>query len=171
MGAHQQDIGGYNHVNTITLKGIIDEDFINYKLPSMTLMFPTCTFKCGNDLCQNRIIAEQTNITVPITTICDRYISNPITQAIVFQGLEPLDSFDECLALIDCLRNTYNCKDDVVIYTGYNKEEITDKIELLKPYGNIAIKYGRFIPNDSTHMDKVIGVRLASQNQWAEYFF
>ena len=30
------------------LKGIIDEDFVNYKVPCMVLEFPYCDFKCGS---------------------------------------------------------------------------------------------------------------------------
>ena len=31
------------------LKGLIEEDFCNYKKPTMTLMFPYCSFKCDNE--------------------------------------------------------------------------------------------------------------------------
>ena len=31
------------------IKGLISEDFVNYKKPAMTIMFPYCTFKCGTD--------------------------------------------------------------------------------------------------------------------------
>ena len=36
------------------IKGLISEDFINYKKPAMTIMFPRCTFKCNEVLCQNK---------------------------------------------------------------------------------------------------------------------
>ena len=35
----------------ITLKNLVDEDFVNYYIPSMFLVFPTCTFKCGREIC------------------------------------------------------------------------------------------------------------------------
>lgn len=39
----------------IALKGLVEEDFINYKKPSMFLIFPYCSFKCdeecGRDIC------------------------------------------------------------------------------------------------------------------------
>ena len=39
------------------LKGLIDEDFVNYKKPAMVLEFPYCSFKCdkecGRQVCQN----------------------------------------------------------------------------------------------------------------------
>jgi hypothetical protein len=45
--------------------------------------------------------------------------------------------------------------DDVVIYTGYTKEELTEKqyLELLKEFGNLVIKYGRYLPNNKRHYD------------------
>ena len=52
--------------------------------------------------------------------------------------------------------------------TGYYKEEIQDKIEWLKLYEPIIIKYGRFIPNQQPHYDETLGVMLASDNQYAE---
>ena len=63
------------------LKGIITEDFVNYKKPSMTLMFPKCSFKCGYDLCQNRELRNEKNIEVTSGEIIQAYISNPITEA------------------------------------------------------------------------------------------
>ena len=65
---------------------------------------------------------------------------------------------------------------DVVIYTGYTKEELQNKIykdnisylDKLKQYKNIIIKYGRYIPDQEPHYDEVLGVNLASDNQYAE---
>ena len=151
---------------TITLKGIIDEDFVNYKVPSMALMFPRCSFKCGKEYCQNSSVANEKDITVGVKTICNRYFNNDITEAIVFQGLEPLDSFDDVIMLITYLRT--GSDDDIVIYTGYNKNEIEEKIEQLKQFKNIIVKYGRFVPNQKEHFDEVLGVYLISDNQYAE---
>ena len=51
------------------LIGLIDEDFVNYKKPCMTLMFPYCnSFKCdkecGLQVCQNSILAKAPNINI-----------------------------------------------------------------------------------------------------------
>ena len=59
-------------------------------------------------------------------------------------------------------------QDDIVIYTGYNKEEIGNKINILKQFPNIIIKFGRFIPGHEKHYDDVLCVELASNNQFAE---
>lgn len=148
------------------IKGLISEDFVNYKKPSMTIMFPCCTFKCGTEYCQNSPLAKEKNIDLEIDDIVTRYINNPITESIVMQGLEPFDSWNDLMKLIDKLRSFVD--DDIVIYTGYYKEEIADKIHVLSKYKNIIVKFGRYIPNQEKHYDEVLGVYLASDNQYAE---
>lgn len=149
------------------IKGLISEDFINYKKPAMTIMFPCCNFKCGTDYCQNSHLAKAENIEIDVSDIVIRYLNNPISESIVMQGLEPFDSWNDLIEIVDRLRSSNN-NDDIVIYTGYNKEEIADKIPLLSKYKNIIIKFGRYIPNQEKHYDKVLGVWLASSNQYAE---
>jgi len=158
-------------MNTITLKGIIDEDFVNYRVPSMTLMFPTCSFKCGKDLCQNQSLKDEKPITVDINKLCKRYINNPITEAVVCQGLEPLDSFDELKRFVSVLRNQYDCQDPIVIYSGYYPDEIDDKVMILRKFNNIIIKFGRYIPNSEPVYDEILGVELASNNQFTRRYY
>ena len=128
------------------IKGIIFEDFVNYKEPSMTIEFPYCDFKCdkiwGRQICQNSELASSPTIEVPITRIVKLYMNNNITKAIVFQGLEPFDSKDDLYQLIKVFRE----------YTN----------------DNIIIKFGRFFPDQPHHYDKVLGVTLASSNQYAK---
>lgn len=148
------------------LKTFHDEDFNNYKLPSMILGFPYCTFKCSECLCQNSILARYENIDYGIDELIQRYLDNHLTKAIVMGGLEPLDSFDDIKEFISTLRLKYKCNDPVVIYTGYEKDEIIDKIRLLSYYPNVIIKIGRYEPNQERHFDDVLGVYLASDNQY-----
>ena len=152
------------------IKNIVQEDFVNYKKPSMFIAFPFCSFKCerecGIKCCQNSPLAQMPNIEVGIDTIVEAYLNNDITRAIVFGGLEPLDSFDDVYALIKAFRERTN--DDVIIFTGYYKEEIAQQIILLRQFPNIIIKYGRFIPGDKPHRDELLGVYLSSSNQYAE---
>lgn len=160
------------------LRGIIDEDIVNYHKTSMYLAFPNCSFKCekecGKPICQNAALAKSLAIDIAPEVICERYVNNPITSAIVLAGLEPFDSRFEMLVLIDCLRRLYNCDDDIVIYTGYTEEEIMNDNEHhltfanITEYPNIIIKYGRFIPNQESHFDEILGVNLASPNQYAK---
>ena len=149
------------------IKGIQEEDFINYKKPAMTIMFPHCNgFKCGAEYCQNSPLSKSEDIEIDISDIVIRYLNNPITESVVMQGLEPFDSWDDLIGFVKQLRES--CDDDIVIYTGYYKEEIADRITLLSKYKNIVIKYGRYIPNQQSHLDPILGVELASQNQFAE---
>lgn len=152
------------------IKNIVQEDFINYKKPSMFIAFPFCSFKCerecGIKCCQNSPLAQMPNIEVSIDTIVEAYLNSNITKAIVFGGLEPFDSFDDVYALIKALRERTN--DEVIIFTGFYKEEIAQQIILLRQFPNIIIKYGRFIPGDKPHRDELLGIDLASQNQYAE---
>ena len=155
----------------MTVKGIIDEDFVNYKKPSMFIAFPRCSFKCDKEskeqVCQNGILATAPDIEISCAEVLDRYVNNQITSAIVCSGLEPFEQFDQVYNFIEKLRKDYNCDDTVLIYTGYNKEEITEQIDKLKIFDNIIIKFGRFIPGQKPHYDEVLGVMLASDNQYA----
>lgn len=155
------------------IKNLVDEDFVNYKKPSMFIIFPTCSFKCdkenGCQLCQNSKLAQEPNIDVAIHYIVDRYISNPITKAIVCGGLEPLDSPDDLLELVRTLREQ-QVFDDIVVYTGYSEEEWFQMPvqSALCAYDNIIIKFGRFRPGEEPHYDETLGVMLASSNQYAK---
>lgn len=154
------------------IKGIIDEDFVNYKVPSMTINTNTCTFKCdkesGGKYCQNSELAIAPAIDISTEALILRYLRNDITKAVCFAGLEPLDQFLEVNDFIFTLRRKYKCSDVVVIYTGYNKDEIQGELEALKKSENIIVKFGRYVPNKEKHYDEVLGVYLASPNQYAE---
>ena len=154
----------------MVIKGVTAEDFSNYKKPSMFIAFPRCDFKCdrecGVQVCQNGALAKAPDIDIDVGIIVKKYLDNTITKAVVAGGLEPFDSWSDLLLFIKKFRE--KSQDDIVIYTGYYKEEITDKINILKQYDNIIVKFGRFIPNQEKHYDEVLGVELASPNQHAE---
>lgn len=155
------------------VKDIVDEDFINYKTPSMFIATCFCTWKCPKELgidisiCQNEPIAKMPNIEVPADEIFRRYSQNPITSAIVIGGLEPMLQFEEVLELINYFR-WRGCDDIFVIYTGYYPDEIQKQIRQLKQSKNIIIKFGRYQPNQRSHFDEVLGVKLISNNQYAK---
>lgn len=154
------------------IKGLIDEDFVNYKLPSMFLITTTCDFKCckelGNNICQNMDVVKQPTIGIDDNNLIKRYLENPITKAIVFGGLEPFEQFEEVYDFIHKLRFEYNCFDPVVIYTGFYPDEKVDELIRLSKFDKIIVKFGRFIPDQKPHFDQVLGIELASNNQWAE---
>lgn len=155
------------------VKQIVDEDFVNYKKPSMFIAFPNCDWKCerecGMRVCQNGALAASPDINIDVETIVERYLKNPLTRALVLGGLEPFYDYRDLMYLIKHIRFT-GCMDDIVIYTGYTEEECKSKsfiFDLLR-FKNIIIKFGRFIPNQEAHYDEVLGVMLASNNQYAK---
>jgi hypothetical protein len=89
------------------IKNLIDEDFVNYKKPSMFIGMPTCSFKCdkecGKPVCQNSTLAAAPRVEVDALEIALRFYNNPISEAIVFGGLEPFDSFDNMCEIISML--------------------------------------------------------------------
>lgn len=156
------------------IKGLRDEDFLQYKLPSMLVAFPSCTFKCEKEcnckgMCQNSSLAKSPDIKISAKDIVARYINNPITKALVCGGLEPFDSSEQLLEL--AIEFRAHTDDPFIIYTGYNDpDEISPEIwnSLLRYVPNLIIKWGRYIPNQESHYDEVLGVYLASPNQVAE---
>ena len=151
------------------IKGLIDESFVDYKKPCMYIAFPKCTWKCDRDagctICQNSQLAKEPDIEISTIEIVSRYVKNPITKAVVFSGLEPFDSLNDVYDLIKEFRKYTN--DEIIIYTGYTEEEIHLIFPRLKQFENIIIKFGRFIPNQEKHYDEVLGIELASPNQYA----
>ena len=136
----------------------------------MFISFPHCSFKCdkesGKNLCQNSSLSKSPNIDVDIEKIVDRFMNNDITKAIVFGGLEPLDSFEDVMETIKLVRSK-DCLCDIVIYTGYYENEVQEYIDKLKQFKNIIVKFGRYIPDNKPHYDDILGVDLASDNQYA----
>ena len=161
------------------VKGLIDECFSDYKKPAMYIATPYCSFKCDKDngcaVCQNSELAHKPTYDIPTRYLVNRYLENPITKAVIFSGLEPFDSMDEVEEFVKMLRDEYKCNDDVVIYTGYTKDEVhlddSGRMEhatynWLKHYPNIYIKFGRYLQGGKPHYDEVLGVVLASDNQY-----
>ena len=153
------------------IKGLIDEDFLQYKEPSMFIITSFCSFKCEKDfncpgMCQNSSLATSKIIDVDNQVLVNRFMNNKITTAIVFGGLEPFDQKEELLELVAEFRKVTDA--DIVIYTGYTEEELTQDLDKLKTYKNIVIKFGRYVPNELSHLDPVLKVNLASHNQYAK---
>ena len=162
------------------VKGIIDEDFVNYKKPSMYIASTKCSFKCDKEcgcaVCQNSDLAHQQNHSIGTRTLIKRYLTNPITKAIVISGMEPFDTPDLIFEIVLGFRDI-GVMDDIVIYTGYTEEELTiddsgrqevATYNWLKHYPNIYIKFGRYVPGQEPHYDEVLGVKLASDNQYGK---
>jgi organic radical activating enzyme len=159
---------------SMIIKSFVDEDFVNYRKPSMFIITPTCSFKCDKEngclMCQNSRLVHEPTHDVETDVLIIRYLENPITKAVVFGGLEPFDTPHDLVEFIQSLRWDHHCDDDIVIYTGYTEEELEDTMayKIISSFNNIIVKFGRFRPNQMPHYDEVLGVNLASDNQYAK---
>ena len=155
------------------VRAIVTERFQDYKLPSLFLATCSCDFKCCREagidtsVCQNSALAQSPIKDIPNETIYAHYANDPITKAVVVGGLEPMLQAAEIRDLVDLFRIRGD-QSPFVIYTGYYPEEIEAELELLRPLGNIIVKFGRYIPGRNSRYDDVLGVDLASDNQYAE---
>jgi hypothetical protein len=154
------------------IKNIIHEDFVNYKHACMFIGTTSCGGKCcieqniSMSICQNDELRNAPIITISDETIINRYLTNEITTSVCFGGLEPFEQWEELKHFITLFRQ--KSQDMLIIYTGYYEEEIKGQIEWLKQYPNIIIKFGRYLINSTPHFDEVLGVTLASSNQYAK---
>lgn len=153
------------------IKALEDENFTNYKEPAMLIGMPTCTFKCcieqGLPLstCQNCPLYEAASIDISVDQLIKRYETNPISHAVVFGGMEPLDSWEDLSEFITKFRERF--MDPIVIYTGYTESELTlDQVKCFVTNG-IIVKFGRYVPGQKPHYDPVLGINLISDNQYA----
>lgn len=153
------------------IKALEDENFTNYKVPTMLIGMPSCTFKCCTEqglpleTCQNCSLYQAAPIDIPVEKLIERYENNPISQAVVFGGMEPLDTWEDISEFITKFRE--RSSDPIVIYTGYTESELTlDQVKCFVSNG-IIVKFGRFVPGQKSHYDPVLGVNLISDNQYA----
>lgn len=145
------------------IKFLNELDFVNYKLPAMFIGWPQCKGKCEG--CQNASLRSEPDIEIAPGEIIRRYLENPMSEALVMGGMDPFDTWDDLRDFVYLVRERTN--DPIVIYTGYNEDEIQPQIDYLSGFPNIIVKFGRYIPGQEKHFDPVLGVELASQNQYA----
>ncbi len=166
--------------------GIVSEDFTNYRgegadgFPSLFVGMGMCDWKCCREagvdksICQNSPLAKAERIRINATDLFEKYVHDD-TGALVVGGLEPFNDPESLKELL----NVFNCNMtgfDFVIYTGYTEEEFDtwiDRNDNWKAFfngmpNNIIIKFGRYIPGQKPHFDPVLGVELASDNQYAK---
>ena len=118
------------------LRTLVDEDFIQYKKPSMFIGTCYCDWKCCKEnnfdisICQNNSLTKEPIKHIPNINIIGRYLNNILTSAIILGGLEPMNQFDDIYNFIVDFR--FHCNDDIVIYTGYKEDELTDELKWLR---------------------------------------
>ena len=155
------------------VKLVKQDDFVQYKKPCVVVCFPNCTWKCCTEagiptsVCQNQEMCELKDIDITPEDVYNLYKESLFAESICCSGLEPMLQFDDVLSLLKYFRE-HDCNADFVVYTGYYRNEIEDKIEQLAKYKNVIVKFGRYVPNQEKHYDEVLGVWLASDNQYAE---
>ncbi len=158
-------------VHYINLKGI-KEVFNDYKETSLLLATCKCDFKCEKEglcpigSCQNSELIKSKTIKISNEKVIDIFKDNPLVTTILIAGLEPFLQFEEIYNFIKDFRKNNN--NTIVIFTGYYPNEIQDYILKLKEFFNIIIKFGRFIENSKSRYDDILGVVLASENQYAK---
>jgi hypothetical protein len=152
--------------------------FSDYKKTSLYFTVGlTCSFKCMKDIgiteydnvsfnCHNIELVKNSPTDYSKAEIWEMCKSNPFIESFVMGGLEPLDNMLNTTNLISCIREVSEM--DIVVYTGYNKSEVGRQINELSNFKNIIVKFGRFIPNSTPSYDDVLGVYLASSNQYSE---
>lgn len=145
---------------------IVEEDLNHYKKPSLLVSMPSCTWKCGREKCHNSHLSKEDIVDVSDDLIIKKYLMNRLSSAIVFAGLEPFDSWWELYEFIKKFRECTD--DDIVIYTGYTEEELFYEIGTLMQYPNIIVKFGRYVDGQEKHFDGILGMYLASDNQYAK---
>lgn len=149
------------------------DDYVQYKKSSMVVGCYKCDFKCCKDsgmpisVCQNQQIYNQKNIDVSEKELFEIYNENTLVKSVVFSGFEPMLQFEDVISVLKYFREN-GCEDDFVIYTGYYPKEISTQLDEFKKYKNVYFKFGRYIPNNEKHFDNVLGVYLASDNQYGE---
>ena len=65
------------------ITGLIEEDFVNYKVPSLFIGTSKCSFKCdkecGENICQNSYLANAPVFEIDDAKLIKRYLNNDIT--------------------------------------------------------------------------------------------
>ena len=155
------------------VKLVKQDDFVQYKKPCVVVCFPNCTWKCCTEagiptsVCQNQEMCGLKDIDITPEDVYNLYKESLFAESICCSGLEPMLQFDDVLSLLKYFRE-HDCDADFVIYTGYYRYEIEDRVQELEKYKNVIVKFGRYVPNQEKHYDEVLGVWLASDNQYAE---
>lgn len=171
---------------TMRLKAVKPDDFTNYKDPegwsSLFIGMGTCDWKCciaagiPVETCQNSELAQAPIVELKAADLLKRYAWE--SGSVVVGGLEPFNDMESLKELATAYRdfvsylNSETELDKLVIYTGYNPDEVINRVEeiynIVKGKLTLIVKFGRFVPGQKPHFDDVLGVELVSDNQFAK---
>lgn len=161
----------------IKLFDVKTDNVTDYKKTSLLLVFPKCSGKCGHK-CQNYSLINRTDLIKEynIEDIVKFYNNLKTHDAVVFAGLEPLDTLQDCCNMIFSLsQNCVTKPVTIVVYTGYDKKDYKEKYEqILLSYfepknikTKLIVKYGSYDPENysKSFYSEILGVQLATSNQ------
>ena len=160
-------------------------DFANFHDPwghsSLFVGMGWCDWKCCKEagvdvsICQNYELQNSGfSKNIPARDLLSRYLGE--STSVVLGGLEPLNDMEGVLELASEFAELAegwprDVRAAFVVYTGYTREECHGKIDAVaRSLGwrpTLIVKYGRFVPNGNGRFDPVLGVTLASDNQYA----
>ena len=144
------------------------EVFQDYKRSAVMFSAISCDWKCckeaGRDVCQNMKLTKGEIVVLSFDRAL-KMVKDSITDAVLFAGLEPLLQADELVQFIEYLRQKGISK-PIVIYTGYYPEEINQETLLRLAKCQVVMKFGRYIPDRPSRFDEILGITLASDNQF-----
>lgn len=100
------------------------------------IWFQGCSLRCEGCISVDTWATAKTLI--PIEQLM-RTLSSylPLIDGITISGGEPFDQFEALLAIVVQLRE--RTKVDILVYTGYAVEDITDQLQQIKPYIDVLI--------------------------------
>lgn len=155
----------------ILLKDAV-EVFQDYKKSALLLCTCFCDWKCCTEsnhdktMCQNSKLENSPNKEIPFNRILEMVERNSVIDAVIFGGLEPLIQINQVIQCIEYLRK-HGVTKDILIYTGYYLEEIDEPVINRLSESNVILKCGRYIPDRPPKFDDVLGITLASDNQYS----
>lgn len=100
------------------------------------IWFQGCSLRCKGCISVDTWATAKTLI--PIEQLMMKLSSYlPLIDGITISGGEPFDQFEALLAIVVQLRE--RTKVDILVYTGYGVEDITDQLQQIKPYIDVLI--------------------------------
>lgn len=143
---------------------IKDCDIVNYKTGCLYMgVGYTCSRGCKG--CQNDSLKGEKALEVDPDKVVQDYLDMPVTHAIVFAGLEPLEDLENLILWCRAFRDKTD--DPIIIYTGaeVDSDELLNAANWLRNFKNIIFKAGMYLDDQESHYDELLGVNLASNNQ------
>lgn len=100
------------------------------------IWFQGCSLRCEGCISVDTWATAKTLI--PIEQLMMKLSSYlPLIDGITISGGEPFDQFEALLAIVVQLRE--RTKVDILVYTGYGVEDITDQLQQINPYIDVLI--------------------------------